>query len=83
VVTVVSDLTKEKQGMTFYDAIEIYLKWFADESRLIYRQPSRSSFFYSHGAWYLGNINGLLAKVGCRSRKVFWPTGCGDSGETF
>lgn len=78
-----SDLTEEKQDMTLEDAIEIYHDWFGDDSRVLYKQPSQSSSFYSRGVWYLGNINGLLAKVGSRSRKVFWPPAGEDAGNKF
>jgi hypothetical protein len=63
---------RREHAMTLAEATKIYLKWLKRaEPRAIPQQPSSSASELVRGIWYLRNVNGLLARVGTKNRKVF------------
>lgn len=59
--------------MSYDDAVDAYHKFVTSRTHWIYSQPSGCLSTFRRGVWYLHNMHGLLAQVGCRSGRVFWP----------
>jgi|GEM_PF-4678975 len=55
--------------LNFDDAVAIYTSTAGLPG--VVQQPNTALSERINGVWYLRNANGLIARVGCRSQKVF------------
>lgn len=55
--------------MEYDTAVKVYRRW-AEPEGLVPMCPSEDGSYCTRGIWYLHNVNGLLVRVGTRSRRV-------------
>ena len=60
---------------SYEDAVKIAGDRIESDGRTIFRQPSKRLSTLVRGVWYLRNHNGLMARVGVRTGRVWGADG--------